>query len=207
MDVQDMLVQSNANNNDDNENHWLWNSVRRIRRSLDKFLGTDSSSTSTDLNAPSQHIDSQSELNNNNNKKVRKIKKDHKIHGGSGNRRNMTGHKLHKANKHGKKHIAPGNKQHNNGGGKLKKNRNKMHRMKRQHLDGNGDAYPDDDEEEDDEDELNNEINEHNEINGSGGGHHIPSSPFYDNEIDANQKLEKLCKQKYLKDKYSTYKI
>lgn len=58
-----------------------------------------------------------------------------------------------------------------------------MNRPKRQH-DENGDVYDDDEE----DDEINNEINE---INGS-GGLHLPT--FDDNEIDANQKLEKLCK-------------
>lgn len=185
IDVQDMLVQSNIKQNIDDDDgddgvHWLWGSVRRIRRSLDKFLGTDTS-------VPSQHIDDSAIEINNNNKKVHRTKKDHHNTHGLGNKKNSTGHKLRKANKHGKKQIS-GNKQRGDRTAvKLKRNQNKLNRPKRQHDDDNGDEAYEDDNEDGEEEELNNEIN-------GSGGQHLPSSPYYDNEIDGNQKLEKLCK-------------
>lgn len=114
-DVQDVLT-------DTHDSHWLWGSVKRIRRSLDQLMGSDSPPA-----AVAQKSDEP--------KKVRKLKK-------TGNT-----NKLHKGKKHGKRAKHSEGQKLNRSHKNELKNRPLIGRPKRQQDDDYNDTEGDDEDE------------------------------------------------------------
>lgn len=112
-DVQDILT---------NDSHWLWGSVKRIRRSLDQLMGSDT---------PSEVLAQKTEES----KKARKLKK------------TGTTNKLHKGKKHGKRAKNHDGQKLNRSQKNELRNRPLIGRPKRQQDDEYGDTEVDDDDE------------------------------------------------------------